>query len=38
MHGKGTISAVGFGHFAVRLPKNARQNGQCNLFIYCFHV
>jgi hypothetical protein len=27
---KGTISAGGFGHFVVRLPKNARQSDLCN--------
>jgi hypothetical protein len=31
-HGKGTVSAVGFGHFAVRLPENARQSGHCSFF------
>jgi hypothetical protein len=31
-HDKGTVSAVGFGHFAVRLPENARQSGHCSFF------
>jgi hypothetical protein len=35
-HGKRTVLAVGFGHFAVRLPKYARQSDHCNLFFLVF--
>jgi hypothetical protein len=37
-HGKGTVLVVGFGHFAVRLPEDARQSDHCNLFFLVFHV
>jgi hypothetical protein len=34
-HGKDTISACGFGHFVVRLAKNARKSDLWNL-LFCF--
>jgi hypothetical protein len=35
-HGKGTVLLLVFGHFAVRLPEDARQSDHCNFFV--FHV
>jgi hypothetical protein len=34
-HGKGPVADSSSGHFAVRLPKNARQSVLCIFFLFC---